>query len=103
MEANDKGLYRNVGVSYYMGGQITDTLVGDITWRVFAHEVGHTFGAGHPFGEDIALVDGGIMAYGTGHYKCDLAFHPEDHDDICPVLARAELDCSAFRVLNQTR
>lgn len=93
------GKFSNVGVTEYL----TVPLIGDVTWRVFAHEAGHTFGAGHPFGEGIVLVDGGIMSYGTGHYECELGFHPEDQDDICPTLNAAERDCAAISTLQMSR
>lgn len=89
------GKYANVGISSFF----EVPFLGDITYRVFAHEVGHNFGAIHPYGEDIVLKDGGIMSYGTGHYDCDLGFVPQNKDKICAVLTWAEeSQCAALSV-----
>jgi len=92
------GKYLNTGLTE----RLSIPVLGDLTWRVFAHEVGHTFGAGHPFGTAFT-VNGGIMAHGTGHYECELEFHPKDKDDVCPALAEAEQNCLAFTPLSMSR
>jgi hypothetical protein len=40
----------------------------DPFWLIFAHELGHNFGADHPFGNNAATAGtfGGIMDYGDG-------------------------------------
>lgn len=47
-----------------------------------AHELGHTFGATHTFYNG----EGGIMDYGTSRYDGVYQFHPDNRDEICPLL-----------------
>jgi len=93
------GKHWNVGVSYYYSAPV----VGDVSWRFFAHELGHSCGAGHPFGEVASLVGGGIMAYGPGYYECSLAFHPASEDKMCTKLTGVVGTCSAISTLTSTR
>jgi len=96
MSPHADGTYSNVGISLFLAIPYG---IGDMTYRVFAHEAGHTLGAGHPYGETVVVYDGGIMSYGTGHYHCDLGFSPIGKDEVCPVLTSAEeTQCAALSV-----
>lgn len=74
---------------------------GASTWRTFAHELGHSFGASHSF-EDGMGRTGGIMDYGRGvllgtdKYR----FNIYRKQQICSALSDTILnrDCSALQV-----
>eukprot|EP00928_Gymnodinium_smaydae_P022648 TRINITY_DN18958_c0_g1_i1.p1 TRINITY_DN18958_c0_g1~~TRINITY_DN18958_c0_g1_i1.p1 ORF type:complete len:1788 (-),score=164.35 TRINITY_DN18958_c0_g1_i1:192-4871(-) len=56
------------------------------TWKIFSHEVGHSFGADHAFENGVGKT-GGIMDYGDGRVDGIFQFRTEsDRKDICPVL-----------------
>jgi len=51
-------------------------------WLVFAHELGHNFGAGHSF-EKGQGTTGGIMDYGDGLLDGEYQFNSNRKDEIC--------------------
>lgn len=63
---------RTAIVNYYWGS----------TWKLFAHEVGHLFGAEHTF-QDGEGTTGGIMDYGDFTYLGVTQYHPYNWEEIC--------------------
>ena len=69
----------NTGVNNfdYFGGQ---------TWRIFAHELAHNFGAEHSF-EDGKYMTGGIMDYGDGKLGGSYQFNTQYRkDQMCETI-----------------
>jgi len=77
-------------------------------WTIWAHEIGHIIGAGHPFQNNTALAGtfGGIMDYGTNVYDGVVQFNKETmYQDICSGLDQAKscaLHDSGYTVLRHT-
>merc|ERR1719362_1169580 len=64
---DNRGLNSGVNQLITYDGSSVST-VGDRTWRIFAHELGHNFAADHSF-ENGEGRTGGIMDYGDGKLK----------------------------------
>jgi hypothetical protein len=79
--------YSNTGVSWYSSS----------TWKTFAHEIGHNFGADHAFDNGQGTT-GGIMDYGDGTLNGIYQFNTEfTKDDICTVVSdRVDEGCDAI-------
>ena len=61
-----------------------------LTWKVLAHELGHSFGA-YDWSNS---GDGGIMEYGDGYYQNAYQFHPDHQDHICAGIQKSMLAIS---------
>jgi len=73
--------------------QLVTTQTGSSSWMIFAHELGHNFGAGHSF-EDGQGTTGGIMDYGDGKFQGVYQFHPYRKKEMCKAIS------SSMRVKN---
>jgi hypothetical protein len=61
----------------------------DASWKTFAHEIGHNFGAQHSF-EDGQGKTGGIMDYGDGKLAGIYQFNTKYRkNEICKVVKKA--------------
>eukprot|EP00968_Pinguiococcus_pyrenoidosus_P016118 scaffold1517_cov181-Pinguiococcus_pyrenoidosus.AAC.4 len=70
--------------------------VSDSTWIIFAHEMGHNFGADHSFDEGQGKT-GGIMDYGNGMFNGYYQFNEQyTKDEICAELATEVPTCPFF-------
>jgi hypothetical protein len=83
-----KNMYNSAVVNWYESN----------TWQVFAHELGHVFGAYHSF-ESGMTTTGGIMDYGDGTYLGVYQFHPLRQSDVCDGITWA-LQLLSTRVSN---
>jgi len=78
--------YWNTAVSWYSGS----------TWKTFAHEVGHNFGAHHSFEEGQGNT-GGIMDYGDGKLNGEYQFNTKYRkNQVCASIQKVIGSCSAF-------
>lgn len=69
-----------LGVNHVEGG-------GRVAFRVFAHELGHNFGAGHSFGK------GGLMDYGDGKSNNVYQFIGSRRSEMCSVMRNKVNNC----------
>lgn len=69
--------------------------LGERTWYIWIHELGHSMGAFHSFENGIGNT-GGIMDYGNYFYNGVVQFHPLKRDEMCPEFQSA-LTCPYFR------
>lgn len=69
--------------------------LGERTWYIWIHELGHSMGAFHSFENGIGRT-GGIMDYGNYTYNGVVQFHPLKRAEMCPEFQQA-LICPYFR------
>jgi len=62
------------------------------TWLTFAHELGHTMGAGHTFENGVGNT-GGIMDYGDGTLRGKYQFHENRKEELCDVVSETVDNC----------
>lgn len=68
------------------------------TWKIFAHEVGHIFGASHSFEEGTGRT-GGLMDYGDGRYNGEIQFNTKYRkEEMCGIISK-NLKCPHFNVI----
>jgi hypothetical protein len=72
------------------------------TWKTFAHELGHNFGAHHSFEEGQGRT-GGIMDYGDGKLNGEYQFNTKYRkDQVCASIQKVIGTCSAFAPLEKS-
>lgn len=79
------------------------TFLGPSTWMIFAHELGHTIGAGHTFENGVGQT-GGLMDYGNPFFQGEIQFNSLSRDSLCNGIASALADprCAAGFQLQST-
>ncbi len=85
---------RNVGITSRLGS------TGQSTWLIFAHELGHGFGALHTFQNGVGKT-GGIMDYGNPYVNGVAQFNPIGRADICGGINSEVNTCPYFKPTSQ--
>lgn len=91
------------GASRIYAGGPEDNMV---SWRLFAHELGHAFGGSHPFEAQLNCDIGGcggIMDYGDGRINGTHSFSAAyNKAEMCSVMAKVVDKCDGnFQILSQ--
>ena len=80
---------RNTGVNWDTGSQ----------WKVFAHQLGHNFGAHHSFEKGQGKT-GGVMDYGDGTLNSEYQFNTKFRKkEICATINRVVNTCPSFEAM----